>query len=290
MMHSSRAAPGEAAPGCAIEVMSRRDLDVAIGWAAAEGWNPGRDDAAVFHATDPLGFFGLYVDAALVASLSLVAYDPGFAFLGLYIVRPGDRGRGYGLRLWQEAMLRRPAALIGLDGVVTQQENYRKSGFRLAYRNIRYGGRVAAARSAGLVSLDALPFDAILRYDRQFFPAPRPGFLSLWTRPGNGAALAAVVDGRIAGFGVIRACLEGFKIGPLYGDDERIAEALFLGLASHAGGAPVLLDAPEPNPAARRLAERHGLKPVFETARMYTGAPPELPLARLFGVTTLELG
>jgi hypothetical protein len=282
--------PPEAAPGGAIRVLSRRDLDTVIGWAAAEGWNPGHGDAAVFHATDPLGFFGFYVDDALVASLSLVAYGPEFAFLGLYIVRPGDRGRGYGLRLWQEAILRQQASRIGLDGVVTQQENYRKSGFRLAHRNIRYGGMVTAAKSAGLVALDALPFDAIHRYDRQFFPAPRPGFLSLWTRQEKGAARAAMVDGRIVGFGVIRACRQGFKIGPLFADDERIAETLFCGLASHARAEPVFIDVPEPNPAARRLAERHGLSPVFETARMYAGAPPDLPLARLFGVTTFELG
>ena len=32
------------------------------------------------------------------------------------------------------------------------------------------------------------------------------------------------------------------------------------------------------------------MKLVFETARMYTQARPDLPYARLFGVTTLELG
>ncbi|MDB5405131.1 MAG: family acetyltransferase [Rhodospirillales bacterium] len=280
----------EASPGGMIRVMSRRDLDLAVAWAEAEGWNPGRDDATVFHATDPLGFFGCYVDDRLVASLSLVAYGPHYAFLGLYIVRPGERGRGYGMRLWREAMSRRPAACIGLDGVLAQQDNYRKSGFRLAYRNIRYGGVVTAAPSPGLMPLDALPFDAILDYDRQFFPAPRPGFLSLWIRPATGAGLAAVVDGRIAGFGVVRACREGFKIGPLYGDDEGIAEALFRSLAATAGGEKIFLDVPEPNPAARRLAERHGLTPVFETARMYAGALPGVPLDCLFGVSTFELG
>ena len=43
------------------------------------------------------------------------------------------------------------------------------------------------------------------------------------------------------------------------------------------------------NPAAVALAERHGMKPVFETARMYTQTCPNLPYADLFGVTTLEL-
>lgn len=32
------------------------------------------------------------------------------------------------------------------------------------------------------------------------------------------------------------------------------------------------------------------MKPVFETARMYTGAAPDIALARLYGVTTFELG
>jgi hypothetical protein len=47
---------------------------------------------------------------------------------------------------------------------------------------------------------------------------------------------------------------------------------------------------PQPNVAAIALAERHGMTPYFETARMYTGIRPELPLARIFGITTLELG
>jgi hypothetical protein len=38
------------------------------------------------------------------------------------------------------------------------------------------------------------------------------------------------------------------------------------------------------------LAHGHGLAPVFETARMYTGAIRPVLLERVFGVTTFELG
>jgi len=44
------------------------------------------------------------------------------------------------------------------------------------------------------------------------------------------------------------------------------------------------------NRDAVALAEKHKMKLVFETARMYTGIFPDLPLNRLFGVTTFELG
>ena len=55
-------------------------------------------------------------------------------------------------------------------------------------------------------------------------------------------------------------------------------------------GAQVFLDLPEPNQAAVQLAARFGLSPVFETARMYRGVQPDLPLTRTYGISTFELG
>jgi hypothetical protein len=278
--------------GFEIRVMTRADLDLAIDWAAQEGWNPGLDDARVFHAADPLGFFVGLLEGEPVASISLVAYDPAFAFLGFYIVKPELRGRGLGLALWREAMARRARPLTGLDGVIAQQANYAKSGFRLAYRNIRYGGAApATAQTTGaMANIADVPFDRVLDYDRKFFPAPRPAFLSHWLAPRRGAALVKLDGDDIGGLGAIRACRQGYKIGPLYANDEGVAQSLFFELAAHARGSNIFLDVPEPNVAAMRLAERNGLTPVFETARMYTGPAPSLSLARLYGVTSFELG
>ena len=52
----------------------------------------------------------------------------------------------------------------------------------------------------------------------------------------------------------------------------------------------LLIDVPEPNAAGVALAERHGLVPVFETARMYRGQAPHEPVERIFAVPTFELG
>ena len=38
------------------------------------------------------------------------------------------------------------------------------------------------------------------------------------------------------------------------------------------------------------MAREAGMAPAFETARMYTGAVPAIPVARVYGVTTFELG
>jgi hypothetical protein len=181
---------------------------------------------------------------------------------------------------------------VGLDGVVAQQENYRKSGFALAHRNVRFGGtpQVAAPGDACLRRVTPEIVEAVLAYDRPFFPAPREAFLRCWLKPEARDAIAFVEDGIIKGYGVIRACRSGSKIGPLFADGEREADLLFRALASGANGDAVFLDLPEPNRAAVRLAARYGLSPAFETARMYRGPEPDLPLSRTYGISTFELG
>src|SRR5712671_6654673 len=143
-----------------IRPMQPDEIALAADWAAAEGWNPGLADAGSFATVDRQGFLLGELDGHPAATISCVNYDERFAFLGFYIVRPDLRGRGYGLRIWKAAMAHAGSRTVGLDGVVAQQENYKKSGFRLAYPNIRYGGFVAAAAAlpAGVIPLAEVPF------------------------------------------------------------------------------------------------------------------------------------
>ncbi len=39
-----------------IKTMNRKEIDIAIDWAAKEGWNPGLHDADCYYTTDPNGF------------------------------------------------------------------------------------------------------------------------------------------------------------------------------------------------------------------------------------------
>ena len=282
-----------AADGFRVDVMTAADVALAIDWAAAEGWNPGLADAACFRAADPGGFLVGRLDGAPVATISVVRYGTSFAFLGLYIVAPAQRGKGYGLRLWRAGLARVAGRTVGLDGVLAQQANYRKSGFALAYRNIRYQGRGGSTTPPDprVEPLSAHPVDAVIAYDRPFFPDDRSAFLRAWLAQPQARALAVVDRGRLAGYGVVRPCRSGWKVGPLFADAPEPAEALLAGLSAYVPrDTPLFLDVPEPNAAAVALAERRGMTVAFETARMYTGGAPDLPLKRLFGVTTFELG
>ena len=277
-------------PRLEIRNMSERELALALEWAASEGWNPGLDDARCFYAADPKGFFLGELEGKPVGCISAVAYDKSYGFLGLYVVAPDYRGKGFGLKLWHAAMAYMNGRNVGLDGVLAQQANYLKSGFTLAYRDIRYQGKGGGSEPEGLSDLSSVPFEDIARYDAMVFPAPRPNFLRRWIDQPYGAALGALNNRRLIGYGVLRPCRQGFKIGPLFADDLETADALFRGLASRVSDQPIFLDTPEANPAAIELANRHKMQPVFETARMYTKGLPVTRTDYCFGVTTLELG
>ena len=275
-----------------ISTASRAGLDLMVEWAAGEGWNPGLADADCFHAADPSGFLIGKLDGEPVACISVVKYAPAFGFLGFYIVKPELRGQGHGWRIWQAGMAQLDGRVVGLDGVIAQQENYKKSGFVLAHRNIRFGGvsDCEAPRDERIVAIGSNLVDAIVAYDRPFFPAARDAFMRCWLRPERREGRALIENGAVRGYGVIRPCRDGLKIGPLFADSDERADVLFRALAASAKGAKIFLDCPEPNRAATDLAARYRLSPVFETARMYRGDAPALPLPRIFGITTFELG
>ncbi|MBT2407146.1 MULTISPECIES: GNAT family N-acetyltransferase [unclassified Streptomyces] len=287
--------------GFEITGASGADMELIRAWADEEGWNPGGTDRFAFAVADPEGFLVGRLDGEPVACISAVRYGAAFGFIGFYIARPAVRGQGYGIRMWHAGMERLQGRLVGLDGVVEQQDNYRKSGFRSAWNNVRHegvpqggadGDGLGVGADSGIEIVDAasVPFGQLASYDRRFFPESRDAFLSAWTGLPGRTALVAVRDGRIEGLGVIRPCSAAFRIGPLYAATPGVAAALLRRLAGHAPGGEVAVDVPDANPAATALLAGLGLAPTFEAARMYTGPAPELDLAGLYGVTSLELG
>ncbi|MEW5821322.1 MAG: GNAT family N-acetyltransferase, partial [Cyanobacteriota bacterium] len=270
--------------------MSKEDLNVAIDWAAQEGWNPGLYDLDAFFEADPNGYLIGELDNKPVATVSVVAYDNTFGFLGFYIVKEEFRGKGYGLKLWQEGLKYLGNRNIGLDGVIAQQENYKKSGFKFAYRNIRYEGIAENYDLRNTLELKYIAFNDLLKFDNKMFPVSRPAFLKQWIEQPESFARAVIIDNKLQGYGMLRKCRSGYKIGPLFAENNLIAEDLLIDLIRNIPGKKYYYDTPEVNAAAVSLAKKYNMNMVFETARMYTRQKPELPTDKIFGVTTFELG
>ena len=275
-----------------IKNMEKDDLKLAIEWAKNEGWNPGIFDVDSFYQTDPSGFFMGYLGQEPISCVSAVAYDDKFGFLGFYIVKPDFRGKGFGITIWNKGIKHLQKRNIGLDGVPEQQENYKKYGFKLAYKNIRYSGIIEQNGHVleNLRELKDLPIEKLIKYDSKMFPTNRSKFIKKWINQNQSRALGFLSDNDLQGYGVISPCYVGFKIGPLFAEDEQIAQELFRGLTTNLTGKIVYLDIPEPNSAAISFATKNNMKKTFETARMYNKEIPKLPIDQIFGITTFELG
>lgn len=275
-----------------IRVLEAGEVEELVGWAALEGWNPGHGDAAAFRSADLDGFLGCFVDGRLAAGISAVRYGSGFGFIGLYICHPEFRGRGLGRQVWAAGMAHLAGRVVGLDGVVEQQANYGTMGFAPAYDTVRWSIDRMPALPASFARCEAITegdLSEILALDRTFFPAPREDFLSDWLKPPRRAFLCRR-QGVVAGYVVMRPCLGGYKIGPLFAMDGRTAEDLLKVSLANLKGEEVHLDVPEYQEGFRYLLGRLGFKRGFQTSRMYRGAPPQTQKTGVYAITTLELG
>ena len=284
-----------------IRNMTRSEVDELVDWAAQEGWNPGLHDAELFWVTDPEAFIAAELGGEMIGGGAITAYNGKFGFMGLFIVRPEYRGQGFGNALWHTRRQRlldrlQPGASIGMDGVFAMQSYYAKGRFVFSHRNMRFRTEVterpatSADDDKNIVPLTALPFEQLLAYDRTCFPALRSNFLRAWIAQPDALAVGYVRDGELNGYGVVRRCGNGCKVGPLFANDSQIAESLYTHLARFAVGGPLFLDAPENNASAMDFIARHQMVEVFGCARMYLGHFPDLAHERIFGVTTFELG
>jgi GNAT superfamily N-acetyltransferase len=276
----------------ALEIRTLRisEIPSLIDWAAAEGWNPSPDDAGAFFAADRHGFLGGFWEGRLVAGISAVAYGERYGFIGLYLCHPDFRGKGYGMAVWKAGMQRLSGRTIGLDGVPAQQQNYESMGFRKAYQTARWSGRLPAHTEAlGVMEATQVHLAQILSIDRQCFPENRDSFIRGWIAPPRHAFIIEQF-GELLGYVVIRRCIEGFKIGPLFARDASSADALISACQSVTGDEMVHLDIPAVQTAFSAKLKRHGFTRGFETARMYLRTPPSTDIKGVYAITTLELG
>lgn len=260
------------------------DVEQALDWAAAEGWNPGLEDATAFFAADADGFFVAVEAETPVAAISVVNHSDSFAFLGLYIVIPSFRGQGIGFDLWRHAVQHAGRRTIGLDGVPDQQANYAASGFQHAGSTVRYVGQVDAATSASIRLARAADIPGMISAEAHLSGVRKDAYLTAWFT--NTETRKTLMDD--GGFCTIRRCRGAAKIGPLVADDPVVAERLLRHAASIFGDY-LSIDVPEHAPELADLCVAMGLSPGFQTARMYRGTSV-LASPGVYAVTSLELG
>ncbi|KAG0308046.1 hypothetical protein BGZ97_000189 [Linnemannia gamsii] len=252
----------------------------------SEQWNPGHkgNDLEILYNADPKGFFISTVETPTtpasngtnadtkkqpikeerVSIISAVRYGEDQGWLGCYIAPPKHRGRGYGLATFNRALEHLTPDTresIGLDGVMAQIENYRKSGFtEIAWLNERRHGsavelvetqerelakKICRNEVDGLVLLPDpnVDLDQLPGIEAQYSGLKRPQFVKDWVQfhanhpEENRVAVAFFSPDKkdeksgkplVLGYACVRPATSSYRVGPLYAVNGDVAKKLLV--------------------------------------------------------------
>jgi GNAT superfamily N-acetyltransferase len=278
-----------------IGEMTKDDARQAWEWAREEGWNPGIYDREIMPAIHPEGCFAGILGGEMISSITAVQYEKKYGFLGLYIVVPEYRGRGYGIKIWNHAIdhLINEAGVkcIGLDGVLSEEANYQKSGFHTAYRATRYKYTVDRSYPKIHNAIKETQLEAIVQYDQRISKVRRKSFLKDLVWNSEAVSYAACKDGEIIGYGIARPYIEGYRIGPLFADSLQIARELLESIFCDLRGHTVFIDVLGVNGDAMAMVKHYNMESSgFACIRMYTTGRYNQDVRYVFGNTTFEVG
>lgn len=290
----------------------------AMTWGAQLQWNVGQHDCKTFMEQDPDGFFvGLVRNndgtEETVGSVCGVKYGEDMGFIGLYIVQQEYRKKGYGLELFQTAMKHLEGRNIGLDAVVEQIHNYKRSGFHETHWNVRYSFRIEPIMTTTgfpdfdptlplqWVRQDRLDPQQIIQFEKHVVGLSRkPEFwTSLISQPNCRvfAVRQKLVDTSdceqyvLKGLVAIRQGVDHYRVGPLYATEPAIAEALMDRICSldDLTGQYVLVDIVAENKHMGPFLKRYKMKELAKFSRMWTGGQIVEDLHVCYAPLSLEL-
>jgi ribosomal protein S18 acetylase RimI-like enzyme len=116
-----------------IRSVEESDVPTIKGWMIAEGWNPGEHDVEVYAQSFRENGFFVLVDRknpdTPLGCILAPQYGKGSAFIGLYIIDPAYRKKGYGRKMWNYAMDQLSARDIMLYAVEAEVGRYENAGF-----------------------------------------------------------------------------------------------------------------------------------------------------------------
>jgi GNAT superfamily N-acetyltransferase len=271
-------------------------------WCIDEGWNIGLHDSEIYYKIDPIGHHIVKANES-IASLSLIKHSSTFFTLGPFIVHKSYRGQGVGETLWNVALSRmnqeHPDAHIALYSVSEQVERYKKAGFvpvlniQRWYINSNQLIYPSMSDKCTLITNKLIP--SVSEYYQNHYVTNRELlFKNLLLKPETNG-LVFMDDNVIKGFGFIRPCVRGFRIGALVADTSEIAQTLIAGLLVFAQSAPVFIDVPGSNPHGINCMNAfHAVRaPQEDTIMMIKGTGYSSYLKQReqhYGLFSLEIG
>jgi predicted N-acetyltransferase YhbS len=217
----------------------------------------------------------------VVASGGAACYGEELAWICMILVRPDERGRGLGTRIFDEVLERARARVsagrlrvVGLDATPAGRGLYLKRGFvdGPALVRLRRAPDAASSTAAAIATrpLAASDLDRVIERDRPAFGADRSTVIRRLARSAPELARVAWEGGRVRGYCLGRHGDHVEQLGPVVADETALALELVRAVLAAPRPRPVVLDARAEPRWLAALAEL-GFQEERPLNRMYLG-------------------
>ena len=187
-----------------IKPFTPTDLDVVTDLAREQDFAPGVGEIEIYANTDRQEIWLAWQDNVPVGCIAAAIYNPSYAFIGLFVVKPEHQCQGIGRRFWQHALKTLSSVeSVGLEAAVQMVGFYEKAGFQKDCITTRRQMLCRTDQSQhpnttllhlsdiSVVPLREISLEAIQRYDELHQISPRFHSLELCLRHRAGNVFVA---------------------------------------------------------------------------------------------------
>ncbi|MBI1984326.1 MAG: GNAT family N-acetyltransferase [Acidobacteria bacterium] len=263
-------------PGNEVNFRRMTTADIPAGMRLKDiaGWNQTPADWERFLRASPEGCFAAEVEGRVVGTATTIVYEGRFAWIGMVLVDPEQRGRGIGTRLLErtiEYLDEIAVPTLKLDATPQGKPIYEKLGFVVEYEIERW--KLQREPAAQRTSPAAPPrnLHRLLRLDREVFGADRSDLLRSLYRDAPEYTLAAEFLGELTAYALGRRGTRADHLGPWISRDEASAREMLDEFLRRSTRETIFVDVMRGNPFARVQLRSRGFEFSRPLTRMYRG-------------------
>lgn len=254
-----------------IRRMRPADIPAAMLLKQTAGWNQTEQDWANVLALEPEGCWVYETDGIIAGSTTAICYGQELAWIGMVLVAPEFRGRGYARALMEHALQflnDRRVQVVRLDATDMGRSLYAKLGFRDECAIERWSGSAVAipGQQQALCTAPLRSMAELAALDRQAFGAGRGHVIERLAECFPAASLRAR-----KGFAMARPGSGAHFLGPCVAQDVETARGLIETLLGGHTGQNVFWDLLPESGEAVRLARELGFECRRRLVRMVLG-------------------
>jgi GNAT superfamily N-acetyltransferase len=257
-----------------LRVMTLADIPAGMRLKDIAGWNQTAADWERFLRASPDGCFVAEWDGRVCGTATTIVYEGRFAWIGMVLVDPEQRGRGIGTQLLERTIEHLDACRVPtmkLDATPQGKPIYEKLGFVSEYEIERW--MLKRPANTGTSPPTAHPdLKDILERDRKVFGADRSDLLQSLASAAPDFTLVKREQGEVAGYAFGRRGSRADHLGPWMAQDEAAAREALEEFLRRSRRETVFVDCVKLNPFAQALLVSWGFEYSRPLTRMFRGA------------------